>query len=357
VLLPLLLGQGTAGPVTHDTSGALTGPGSTVAGSSARFRAFATSGALTGQGSTASGSAARFRAFATTGTLTGQGSTLTGSAARVGGPVTHATTGTLSGQGSTLAGAATRFRAHPTSGVLPGQTATLAGTARHNVPHATSGTLAGQGTTLAGSAARTRAFATSGVLAGQQAAVVGSASRQAAAVTHDTFGELVGPQSIIVGDANLIDPPRGGGGGGSSNAQAVVHNRDRNRNRDPRRGWANERAQLEQSLIDFEQRQRLKDIAQTLDESEQPQAKRIARKLADYTGELDQVQSLRRELAKLEAAQQSRALTAERDRDLEAAAAELSEILRDDEDVAGVMMALHEHEAKLMLGALGIAMR
>jgi hypothetical protein len=239
---------------------------------------------------------------------------------------------------------------------LSGQGSALAGTARHNVQHATSGTLAGQGTTLAGSAARTRAHDAVAVLTGRGAIIVGSALRIGAPVTHNTFGELVGPQSIIVGDANLIDPPRGGGGGGSSNAQAVVRNRDRTRNRDPRRGWANERAQLEQSLIDFEQRQRLKDIAQTLDESEQPQARRIARKLADYTGELDQVQSLRRELAKLEAAQQSRALTAERNRDLEAAAAELSEILRDDEDVAGALMALHEHEAKLMLGVLGIAM-
>ena len=132
------------------------------------------------------------------------------------------------------------------------------------------------------------------------------------------------------------------GGGGSGNAQAVVRNR--------KRGWANERAQFEQS-------QNIQDIAQTLEQSEQPQARRIARKLADYTGEIAQVESLRRELAKLEAAQQSRALTAQRDRDLEAAAAELSEILRDDEDVAGALMALHEYEAKLMLGALGIAMR
>jgi hypothetical protein len=340
VLLPLLLGQGTAGGVTHDTSGTLAGQGSTVAGAAARTRQHATTGALTGPGSTVAGSSARLRAFATSGTLTGQGSTLTGSAARVGGPVTHATTGTLSGQGTTLAGAATRFRAHPTSGVLSGQGSALAGTARHNVPHATSGTLAGQGTTLAGSAARTRAHAASGVLAADGAIIVGSALRIGAPVTHDTSGALIGQQSIIVGDATLIDPPRGGGGPG--NAQAVVRNR--------KRGWANERAQFEQS-------QQIQDIAQTLEQSDQPQARRIARKLADYTGELAQVESLRRELAKLEAAQQSRALTAQRDRDLEAAAAELSEILRDDEDVAGALMALHEYEAKLMLGALGIAMR
>jgi hypothetical protein len=219
-----------------------------------------------------------------------------------GGAVTHDATGALVGSGSAVNGTANRTRAH-----------------------ATTGALTGPGSTVAGSSARFRAFATSGA--------------------------LVGPGAIIVGTAELIQQPQQSGGGSGKSKAGV-----RNRNRDPRRGWANERAQLEQSLIDFEQRQRLKDIAQTLDESEQPQARRIARKLADYTGELDQVQSLRRELAKLEAAQQSRALTAERDRDLEAAAAELSEILRDDEDVAGALMALHEHEAKLMLGVLGIAM-
>ena len=154
------------------------------------------------------------------------------------------------------------------------------------------------------------------------------------------YPEYVEPESYYVqGWSGTVTTT---GGGGSGNAQAVVRNR--------KRGWANERAQFEQS-------QQIQEIAQTLEQSDQPQARRIARKLADYTGELAQVESLRRELAKLEAAQQSRALTAQRDRDLEAAAAELSEILRDDEDVAGALMALHEYEVKLMLGALGIAMR
>jgi hypothetical protein len=269
-----------------------------------------------------------------------------------GGAVTHDATGALVGSGSAVNGTANRTRAHATTGALTGPGSALAGSARLNRPHATTGTLTGPGSTVAGSSARFRAFVTSGTLTGSGSAIVGAAARVSAAVTHATSGALVGPGSIIVGTAELIQQPQQSGGG-SGKAKAGV----RNRNRDPRRGWANERAQLEQSLIDFEQRQRLNDIAQTLDESEQPQARRIARKLADYTGELDQVQSLRRELAKLEAAQQSRALTAERDRDLEAAAAELSEILRDDEDVAGALMALHEHETKLMLGTLGIAMR
>jgi hypothetical protein len=282
------------GPVTHDTNGALTGPGSSIAGS----------------------------------------------AARVAGPVTHATTGTLTGQGTTLAGAATRFRAHPTSGVLAGQGSVLAGAARHNIPHAASGTLAGQGATLAGSAARTRAHAAAGVLAGPGAIIVGSALRIGAPVTHDTSGALIGQQSVIVGDATLIDPPRGGGGPG--NAQAVVRNR--------KRGWANERAQFEQS-------QQIRDITQTLEQSDQPQAQRIARKLADYTGEIAQIESLQRELAKLEAAQRSRLAQTEMEREVQAAAAELQSILRDDEDVADALMALHEYEARLLVVALGIATR
>lgn len=202
---------------------------------------------------------------------------------------------------------------------------------------------------LTGLAARTRQHATAGVLTTDGAIIVGSAARVGAPIVHDTSGVLTGPGAIIVGDANLIDPPRGGGGPGNAiNIQR----------RKPR-GWANERAAFEQSLLEpDEQRQAdLGRIAQTLADSGQAQAQRIARKLADYTGELTQVESLQRELAKLEAAQRSRELWAERNQDVQTAAAELSDILRDDEDVAGALVALHEHETRLMLGVLGITMK
>jgi len=216
------------------------------------------------------------------------------------------------------------------------------------VTHDATGALVGSGSAVNGTANRTRAHATTGALTGPGSTVAGSSERFRAFATS---GALVGPGSIIVGTAELIrQPPQGGGGSGKAKAWV------RNRNRDPRRGWANERAQLEQSLIDFEQRQRLNDIAQTLDESEQPQARRIARKLADYTGELSQVESLRRELAKLEAAQQSRTIANEYQRDIQAATNELQAILREDEEMVNAMMALHQYEAKLILGALGIAM-
>lgn len=227
----------------------------------------------------------------------------------------------------------------------------MAGAAARTRQHATDGTLTGQGATLTGAAARTRQHATSGVLTTDGAIIVGSAQRISPFIVtvHDTSGVLTGPGAIIVGDANLIDPPRGGGGPG--NAVSIQ--------RRNQRGWANERAALEYSLQEFDRQRRadLERIAQTLVDSGQAQAQRIARKLADYTGELTQVESLQRELAKLEAAQRSRELWAERNQDVQAAAAELSDILRDDEDVAGALVALHENETRLMLGVLGIAIK
>lgn len=141
--------------VNHATSGALVGPGATVAGTAARVAGHVTTGDLTGPGATLSGSASRFRAFDTSGVLTGQGSALSGSASRF---RTFDTTGDLIGQGATVTGAANRFRA----------------------------------------------FDTSGVLNGPGAIIVGSAARSAVAVTHDTTGTLVGPGAAIVGQAQYI---------------------------------------------------------------------------------------------------------------------------------------------------------
>lgn len=126
--IPLPLAGG-GGPVTHATSGAITGAGSTVAGTAAHVAKHATSGALVGPGSTVSGSATRFRAHPTSGTLAGPGSTVTGSAART---RQHATSGALSGAGASVAGSAQRTGAavtHSTSGVLTGPGASVSGSA------------------------------------------------------------------------------------------------------------------------------------------------------------------------------------------------------------------------------------
>ena len=196
-------------PVTHATSGTLTGQGSTVAGSAARAAGavtHATTGVLAGQGSTVAGSASRFRAHASSGVLSGPGSTVTGSAARSGATVTHDTSGALSGQGSTLAGTAARFRAHATSGVLAGPGSAVDGSSTRFRAFATSGVLAGQGAGVTGSAERIGAptiHDTTGVLTGQGSVIDGSAARVGAAVTHDTSGSLTGAGASVTGSASL----------------------------------------------------------------------------------------------------------------------------------------------------------
>lgn len=116
-----------------------------------------------------------------------------------------------------------------------------------------------------------------------------------------------------------------------------------------------ERAMLQASLEQFEQ-EHMRRIARTMADSEEPQANRIARKLADYDGELDQIQSLQRELGKLEAAQRSRITTAQRDADLQAAAVELREILRDEKDTIEALVAVDEFDSRAVFAVLGVTL-
>jgi hypothetical protein len=105
-----------SGVVIHDTSGALTGPSSSIAGTAARTRAHATTGTLTGPDSSIVGSASRTAAVVThdtTGILIGPGSVISGSAARTGAVLTHDTTGVLTGPGALLTGAANHISLYP----------------------------------------------------------------------------------------------------------------------------------------------------------------------------------------------------------------------------------------------------
>jgi len=136
----------------------------------------------------------------TSGALTGQGSTVAGTAAHI---AKHATSGALTGPGSTVAGTAARTRAHPTSGALSGPGAVVAGTAARTSPgiHATTGALIGQGAVVVGTAAHIAKHATSGALVGPGATLAGTAARVAGAVTHATSGALVGAGSVLVATA------------------------------------------------------------------------------------------------------------------------------------------------------------
>lgn len=125
-----------------------------------------------------------------------------------------------------------------------------------------------------------------------------------------------------------------------------------------KKGWGVEREILEESLrrIEFEDMRR---IAGTMAYSERPQARRIARKLADYSGQLRELQGIQREIGKLQAAQREAIagvqLRAEHERELAAAAEELRLILRDEEDFLDALAAVEQLESRLVLSALGIA--
>lgn len=163
---------------------------------------------------------------ATSGALTGPGASVAGTAAHI---AKHATSGALTGQIGSVAGTAARTRAHPSSGALTGQGSAVAGTAARSTPggsHATSGALTGQGSTIAGTAAHKAKHATSGSLSGQGSLVAGTAARVAAAVTHATSGTLTGPGAIVSGSAQngAVAPPSVGGSGGTGGS-ARVRNR------------------------------------------------------------------------------------------------------------------------------------
>lgn len=164
----------------------------------------ATTGALTGQIGSVAGSAAHKARHTTTGVLTGQIGSVAGSAQH---KARHTTTGTLAGQGSVVAGSAARTRVHAATAALAGQGSVLAGSSAHKARHTTSGALSGQGSAVAGSAARTRVHATSGALAGLQASVTGSATLipLVGAVTHVTSGALVGAGAIIAAVSSLLN--------------------------------------------------------------------------------------------------------------------------------------------------------
>ena len=123
------------------------------------------------------------------------------------------------------------------------------------------------------------------------------------------------------------------------------------------RGWAREREMLEQSLRQIDEAQ-IQGIARAMADSDRPQARRIARKLIDYSGEVAQIESLRRELAKLEAAQQERTAAnlarQQYDADVQAAAAELRAVLRDDDDAIDALEAVQRADAAHILGILGM---
>ena len=164
-------------------------------------------------------------------------------------------------------------------------------------------------------------------------------------VTADLSATLA--NVTLSADGTITLPGLLGGGGASAKRRGRLRGE----------GWGREREILELSLQQIEE-QGLRQIARTLADSDRPQAQRIARKLVDYNGEIEQIESLRRELAKLEVAQQERTAAnlarQQYDADIQAAAAELRAVLRDDDDAIAAIHAAEAMDIRHVLGMLGM---
>jgi hypothetical protein len=165
------------------------------------------------------------------------------------------------------------------------------------------------------------------------------------AITADLSATLA--NVTLSADGTITLPVLLGGGGASAKRRGRLRGE----------GWGREREILELSLQQIEE-QGLRQIARTLADSDRPQAQRIARKLVDYNGEIEQIESLRRELAKLEVAQQERTAAnlarQQYDADMQAAAAELRAVLRDDDDAIAAIHAAEAMDIRHVLGMLGM---
>ena len=121
-----------------------------------------------------------------------------------------------------------------------------------------------------------------------------------------------------------------------------------------RKGWGRERQIYEASL-----RQELDSKTSSIAELEQirqalakhTESQRLARKLVNYDGDLEELAGLQKELAKLQVTYKNKA---EQSKELQEASAALSAFLLDEEDTITALMAMQEFEARQILAVLGI---
>jgi hypothetical protein len=174
-----------------------------------------------------------------------------------------------------------------------------------------------------------------GALTGQGSLINGAASRFK---TFGSTGALFGPGAVVVGAAEHtgVIPVSGGGSGSPS--------------RGSRKGWARERAIYEASLLRKPTKiAELEQIRQAL--AKDTQTQRLARKLVNYDGDLEELASLQKELAKLQVTYKNKA---EQSKELQEASASLSAFLLDEEDAITALIAMQDYEARQILAVLGI---
>lgn len=157
-----------------------------------------------------------------------------------------------------------------------------------------------------------------------------------------SWGYSWGAIDQVISNATVLND--GGGNGG-------VRTSKRKRGH----GWERERAIFDESLKRFDD-EHMRRIARTMADSERPRANRIARKLADYNGDIEDLYRIQRDLSRLEAELAKRLNDTksqiDHESELRAASQELTAILLDEEDAISAILSINELEYKLLFSMI-----
>ena len=114
-------------------------------------------------------------------------------------------------------------------------------------------------------------------------------------------------------------------------------------------GWGREREILEESLARFH----LKEIKQSFAKSDRKIAKKIAKKIEDYSGDIEQAESLLKELERLEnlllAKTINKKYDKERDYELKIAVQKAKQILEEEEEMLEALELVEQQEIELLM--------
>jgi len=156
-----------------------------------------------------------------------------------------------------------------------------------------------------------------------------------AGVGNITLGNFFIAGAGTLGPEPPPTPIIGGGGSGASKGK----------------GWLRERQILEDALRKIEE-QEIRQIANVISQSEIPQARRVVKKLVDYSGEIKQIESLQRSLLKFEEENRKRDFKSQKDADIQAAVGQLQELLLDDQEVIDIFFEVEKLETQHIMLAM-----
>jgi hypothetical protein len=122
-------------------------------------------------------------------------------------------------------------------------------------------------------------------------------------------------------------------------------------------GWVRERELLSLSLKQIHD-QELQKIGQNLIRSEQPQVKKVVKKLIDYAGDVEKSKSLDLEIKRLERFLQEKkileGLEKEKQKELRDALSTLKDILKEDMEILEMYLDIEKNETIELLCVIGV---